>query len=278
MVPVSRLNALRRAALDALTACGRVLQNAQAPDEPPPQGERVARPTARFLSPAQITPAAREYFAHLYLPLHAFAAPADGVIVPPVIFDSEADGVRKLLREAARNGAKHALVGNIGHLSLALEAGLVPHGDFRLNVTSEETARALLSLGFADLLLSPELTLPQIRDMQGPFDAVVYGRVPLMLLEKCVGREVGDCTACAENKNTLTDRRGERFPVLREPPHRNILLNSRPTVMSDKKREMERAGLTAGHYLFTLETPDEVDAVLAAYKDGTPLDTPLRRI
>ena len=48
--------------------------------------------------------------------------------------------------------------------------------------------------------------------------------------------------------------------------------------MSDKKRELERAGLTAGHYLFALETPEEVDAVLAAYKDGTPLDTPLRRI
>lgn len=278
MVPVSRLNALRRAALAALTDTGRTLPAQRTDVSVTPTGTRVSDPTARFEHAEQITESARSYFAHCYLPLHAFAAPADGVVLPPVIFDSEREGIARLLKKAVANGATHALVGNIGHLSLAREAGLVPHGDFRLNVCNKGTLDVLLSHGLSDVLLSPELTLPQIRDVKGSCDVIVYGRIPLMLLEKCAGREVGDCAACERDANALIDRRGERFPILRLPPHRNILVNSRPTVMSDRQAELARAGITGGHYIFTLESPDEVDRVIDAYQGGTPLGGPMRRI
>ena len=99
-----------------------------------------------------------------------------------------------------------------------------------------------------------------------------------MLLEKCVGKEIGDCRTCAADENALVDRQGERFPVLRLPPHRNILVNSRPTVMSDKRRELLAAGLAGGHYIFTVESAAEVDAVIRAYQSGTPLAGKMRRI
>jgi len=277
MVPVSRLNALRRAALDALlpekhTVTAPTVLALQA------EGVRAAAPTARFQQVSQITPKARSYFEHLYLPLDRYDPAVDGVVLPPVILDDEVEGVRQQLQKAVAAGAKHALVGNLGHLALAREAGLIPHGDFRLNVTNTATLQTLLSLGFADALLSPELTLPQIRDIHGATDAIVYGRVPLMVLEKCAGLEVGTCRTCAEDKNQLVDRRGEKFPVLRLPPHRSLILNSRPTVMSDKKEELQRAGLPGGHFLFTLESPREVDAVISAYRKGTPLSGAVRRI
>ncbi len=280
MVPVSRLNALRRAALSALTDTGRTLPDAAAHAAPAERGRAAhsAVRTARFADPAQITPTARSYFTHCYLPLHAFCAPADGVILPPVIFDSERDEIKKALLTAKEKGAAHALIGNIGHLALALEAGLVPHGDFRLNVTNGKTLRVLLDAGFADVLLSPELTLPQLRDITGACDAIVYGRVPLMLLEKCAAKECGDCTQCEKGHNVLIDRRGERFPILRLPPHRNLLYNSRPTVMSDRRAELARAGITAGHFIFSVESAKEVDRVIAAYEDGTPMPGQLRRI
>ena len=107
---------------------------------------------------------------------------------------------------------------------------------------------------------------------------IIYGRVPLMLLEKCVGLEVGSCELCAADKNVLTDRRGERFPILRLPDHRNLLLNSRPTVMSDRKDELARAGIRAGHFIFSTETAAEVDRVWNAYKTGAPLEGNKRRI
>lgn len=283
MVPVSALNALRRSALAALEAeiaPPRTERALPTPEElrAHAKGARVKRPTARFYDPAQMIPETEAFFEHRYLPLERFTPPADGVILPPVIFDHEMGEIRLLLQKARERGAKHALVGNLGHLALAREAGLVPHGDFRLNAMSEGSLAVLLSLGFEDVLLSPELTLPQIRDIGGASDVIVYGRIPLMLLEKCVGREVGDCRACAGGKNEYTDRRGEKFPVLRLSPHRNELFNCVPTNMSDRQAELAGAGVRGGHFLFTTETAAEVRAVLQAFAKGLPLGGKVRRI
>ncbi len=277
MVPVSRLNALRRAALEKLTEVTRTLPEKI---EHAPRKTQKSTPvrSARFECAAQITEAAQEYFPLRYLPLHAYDRKANGVVIPPVIFDHERAQIKAQLQKAKDAGATHALVGNIGHLALATEVGLVPHADFRLNVTNTGTLDALLWLGFEDALLSPELTLPQIRDIHGARDAIVYGRIPLMLLEKCTGQEVGSCEKCEKGQNALVDRRRERFPILRLSPHRNILVNSRPTGMSDRHAELAHANLPAGHFLFTLETPAEVDGVIAAYQKGTPLQGAVRRI
>jgi putative protease len=277
MVPVSRLNALRRAALAALCNTPRTLPERSAIKLDRPVGSREALPrSARFMSASQITKAAQSYFPIRYLPLHAYTSAANGVVVPPVIFDSERDQIAAELIAAREAGAEHALVGNVGHLSLVREAGLIPHGDFRLNVMNTHTLDTLQSLGFADVLLSPELTLPMLRDIGGRSDAIVYGRIPLMLLEKCAGCEVGSCESCDEN--VLVDRRGERFPIRRLPPHRNLLFNSRPTVMSDRGADLARAKLHAGHFLFSIESEEEVDRVIDAYRNGTPLGGAMRRI
>ena len=277
MLPVSRLNALRRAALTALAGEAR-------PALPPvllpasPVGERPTLPTARFETAAQITDTAKAYFAHRYLPLDRYDDAADGVVLPPVIFEDEQDAVRTLLQRAKAAGAAHALVCNPGHLDLVREVGLVAHGDFRLNITNEHTLAFYLAEGLADALLSPELTLPQIRDIRGAADVIVYGRIPLMLLEKCLGREVGSCRACDAGQNEYTDRRGEKFPVLRLSPHRSVLYNCRPTVMSDKRRELLAAHIRGGHYLFTVESADEVDAVIFSYQNERAPTVPVRRI
>ena len=283
MVPVSALNALRRNALAALAAKESPLRE-PVPFPTPEElrvhapGARNARPTARFYDPAQMVPETEAFFAHRYLPAERFVPPADGVIIPPVIFDHELPAIRALLQKARERGAKHALVGNLGHLELARETGLIPHGDFRLNAMSEASLAVLLSLGFEDVLLSPELTLPQIRDIRGASDVIVYGRIPLMLLEKCVGREVGDCHACADGKNQYTDRRGEKFPVFRLAPHRNELFNCVPTGMSDRRAELLGAGVRGGHFIFTDETAKDVQKVLQAYREGLPLGGKVRRI
>ena len=283
MLPVSKLNALRREALRALTETGRNMPQTELPTPKRARGTRLTARSARFERAEQITQAALAYFDCRYLPLHAFdERVANGVTLPPVIFDSEVGFVRNALKKAAEQGAKHALLGNVGHLTLALEAGLVPHGDFRLNLCNEQALAAALAQGFADALLSPELTLPQIRDIGGACDCIVYGRIPLMLLEKCAGREAGDCARCADGKNHLTDRRGEKFPIFRiegaNGSHRNSLCNSRPTVMSDRQADLRSAKIAAGHYIFTVESPAEVDAVIRAYQNGTPLFDKVRRI
>ena len=151
-------------------------------------------------------------------------------------------------------------------------------GDFRLNVTNTETVAELEALGVKECILSPELTLPQMRDVGGNTGAIVYGRIPLMLLEKCVSREIADCKTCDADAVLLRDRRGIEFPVLREWDHRNVIYNSIPTCMSDKQDTLLRHRLSSHVFLFSVETPKQIDAVITAFEQKNALPFPTRRI
>ncbi len=333
LLPLSRLNALRREALDKLESARMAAMpdptEGYAPAAPddvtdelraaPAIRHGVPRLTARFSHPKQITAAARDYFDLIFLPLghplgHRRAA-ADlnidkaGLILPPVIFDREAAATEAALAEALASGVRHLLVGNVGHLPLVRRAAeradvpqseLVLHGDFRLNVTNSLSALREIELGFSDLLLSPELTLPRLRDValaltEGDLPsragAVVYGRIPLMLLEKCAIRALYRhlppstvCrTVCARDAAVMQDRMGKAFPVLRESganesEHRNVVYNSLPVGMSDRAADLDRAALGHRHFLFSTESPDEVDRVIEAYRNARPLGGEVRRI
>lgn len=334
LLPLSRLNALRRQALEELdkarqaamprpaavyhpdtplTTDVSALEGEEMPGTPAGQGTpgpkapgQVIR-TARFYSPSQITPAAEGYFSLCSLPLFCWEpgkAPATrGVILPPVIFDSQAACVRERLCQVLTAGARVLTVCNPGHLSLvrqALEAAALSPaevtllGDFRLNVTNTLAAARLFSMSrdvvgtsFSGLILSPELTLPRLRDLHRAFpgrvETIVYGRLPLMLLEKCVVRELYPdkpgsagvaCRLCGENRASLRDRRGMVFPILREFPHRNLILNSLPLSMTDRPEALAGADIHRRHFLFTTESPEAVDAVIRCDRQGLPLDAP----
>ena len=282
MVPISALNALRRMALDALMPQSTRTEKDFLPKEP--QARPIAAAphtpwrTAVFYQSHQMPPEARDYFDICYTPIEQYEGQTNGVLLPPVIMESERDQMLALLRRAESLGAAHVLLGNLGHVAIAKETGLVMHGDLRLNVANTRTADALRELGFADLILSPELTLAQMRDLGLGAAAIVYGRIPLMVTEKCVGRELGSCDRCEAGKTTLVDRRGAAFPVLRAPTHRSLIFNSLPTYMADRGGDLSRAALSGHHFLFTTETSAEICAVLRAYEQGTPPRGTVRRV
>lgn len=279
MLPVSRLNELRRRAAEALGGAyaPSVREEIDCPAARPALVREPLR-SAVFYRPEQLTAAARAYFGRCFLPLFSYAPAADGVVLPPVIFDRDRDRVQVELCRARAAGARYALVGNAGHLTLAVEAGLTPIGDFRLNITNAASAAFWESRGLAQCVLSPELTLPQARDIGGNTAVIVYGRVPLMILEKCVSREVADCRVCASGRALLRDRRGAEFPILREWSHRSAVVNSIPTGMSDRADALRRSRLTAWHFIFTVESPADVDAVVRAYQTEQPLPFAVRRV
>ncbi len=278
MLPISVLNALRR---DAVADLEKETVRSVIREETAlsiPKGTVATGKTARFCDPRSIPDEARRFFDRIYLPLECYDGSTDGVILPPVIFDSERARVEKMLAEVVAMGARHALVGNLGHLDSAVSHGLVPHGDFRLNVTNNASMAALEKMGFADAILSPELTLPQVRDIGGAKQVIVYGRLPLMILEKCVGRELGDCRSCAAGKTILRDRRGAEFPVLRAFDHRSVIYNSLVTGMSDMGDRLETAGIRGQHFIFSVENADECRRVIEAYREGAALGGAVRRL
>jgi putative protease len=279
MLPVSRLNDLRRRAIaewESNLAPKKVEKTQYVAQKS--QKERTKMRSARFYSPEQITPAARAFFDRIYLPLGKETDATDGVILPPVIFERDREVIADMLSKATQKGVRYALVGNVGHIDLVRRAGLIPVGDFRFNITNCESVCVLEDMGIDSLILSPELTLPQARDIKGDTSLIVYGRIPLMMVEKCVIKEIADCDTCGKNAAVLTDRRGVRFPVLREWEHRNVIYNSLPTSMSDRQDQLAKAGLVSQHFLFSTETPDEVDEVINLWKKGNALPYPVRRI
>ncbi|MBR2635025.1 MAG: U32 family peptidase [Clostridia bacterium] len=230
--------------------------------ELPPKEKSPFCRTARFLSPDQIPEG--DFFREKYLPLASFeGGAANGVVLPPVVFDSEWGKVREDLEKAVAKGAKHVLVGNLGHFSLAEDLPVTLHGDFRLNLTNSFSLNAFPFL--ADAIVSPELNLAQLRDLRGKKRVIVYGRIPLMLLEK------------KPSGGALRDRRGVLFPVIEEGG-RSIVLNSVPLYMADKQKELKEKGLTDQHFIFTVETPEQVKRILSAWQNKKEPTESVRRI
>ena len=269
------LNALRRDAVAAL------IGEAPAPREvaytPPP----VKRPTIPRRVAVCYTAAgarlAREsgFFDRVYATLAAHPECAtEGVVIPPVLTDAEADGARERLAAARERGATHALCDHYGAIALARECGLTPVGGHRLNITNRASIAALTAAGVEDVCLSPELTAPRLAGLCGRI--LAYGRIPLMLTERCFIREGFGCDACG--RAVLTDRRGVQFPLLREEGHRNLVLNSLPTYLADRPELLRSAGNPSECYLFTVENEKEIAAVIAAAKRGAPLPFAVRRL
>ena len=99
-----------------------------------------------------------------------------------------------------------------------------------------------------------------------------------MITEKCVSRELGSCENCENGSLKLTDRRGIEFPVLKRFLHRSAIFNSIPTYMADRREELENAGITFEHFIFTVESKAEIDVIIDSYKKNLSSERMCRRI
>ena len=172
-----------------------------------------------------------------------------------------------------------AVLGNLGHFALVRGLGLRLRGDFGLNVFNSTALRFLKEQGLESAALSFELRHEQLRDIGKciPCEAIVYGRLPLMITENCIVANEFGCphfkgrcdAACADSACAaapeLTDRMGERFPVLHAYGCRSEIENGKVLWLADKA-EYKRIGLSYARLRFTTETPEECVRVLRAYQ------------
>lgn len=266
------INELRRNAVRELEGAEPTLEENELN---PPKKRRSARlHTALFFNTDTLLScdiADLNFFDIIFAPIFDYARAARlalGVYLPPVVTEREWQSFEEELKKAAALGAKYALVGNISHISAAKEAGLVPIGDFRLNVSNSYSAEALYSLGVRDIILSAEITLPMARDVGG--GVIVAGRIPLMLTERCFIKENFGCNNCG--KVAFTDRTGAKFPIIKEAGHRNIIFNSNVSYMGDKRAELDAAGVGIRHFIFSTEDARGACALIRAYKRRESID------
>jgi len=292
----SAINALRRDALAALTesrtAVGarRVLS---VPPLPPAAPADAPVYTVSVSAAEQLTPALLACGpARVYVPLELFAAPLtlpvwDGewcAVLPRVWRDRDEPELLRLLERARALGVSGLLAGNLGHLPLAQASGLPVYGDFGLNVFNARSLAYLKDKGFASACLSFELRFAQLRDLPKvlPAEAIVYGRLPLMITENCLTANSAGCSclagdpavqscsgrACAA-PHLLTDRTGASFPLLPAYRHRTEVENSRPLYLADRP-DWRRLGLAFARLRFTDESPEACVRVFQDYLSGAP--------
>ena len=269
MVRVSALNALRRKAIDTLLGA-----------REPKKADYVAKKrifgafnkrTALFSRVEQI-PENSDYFdiIFVYADRYKKDCGANGICLPPVILDKEWKDVLPTLKDARSDGIKYALASNIGQINILKELGFEIICDFRFNVFNGEGAEYLKEKGAKSIILSPELTLPQARDIGGSL--IAYGKFPVMTTHKCVIKSTEGCDRC---KAYLGDRTGAKMYCEGIFGHRNIIYNATPIYMADKLSVIKEFPL---HFIFTDEKRDECYGIIEAYKSGRATNEKMRRI
>ena len=252
----------------------------------PPNRKSRPKLTVSVLDFGQITPGLlRCAPTAVYLPLETAAGDperlralvSDGVpaavTLPRVILPTQDDEAARLLETAADCGVRTALVGNLGHAALAQRFGMALRGDFGLNAYNTQALTVLRERGFVSATASFELRFAAIRDLGKPLpvEAIVYGRLPLMLFENCLIRsEKGVCRCGRPERKPfrLRDRTGGEFLLLREWGCRTALYNGVPLWLADRREDWAKLGLNAVRLAFTTESPEACARIAESYLHG----------
>ena len=291
MLSASQINAMRREALNQLTAI-RARRGEPRLGKP----ERIAHYKGTRMAPeitVQITEKEQitrdmlnRHPSLLYVPIHILLedevftrrlmdkVPVAAVL-PRIVHDREMDALVEKMQTLREWGIADVLVGNLGLLIPARQCGMKIHGDFGLNLYNSGALNAVRDMELASATLSFEMTLPQIRDVSKavPCELFAYGRLPLMITENCLFKgRTGECT-CHLGGIRLTDKTGADFPVIKDGNTcRSVLLNGKKLYWLDRRDDLAKLGLWAIRLYFTTENPREVDQVLEATTNPAEFD------
>ena len=283
-LPASALNALRRAALEELAACRTAVPQRRELPLPTLTGDRGPKePPALTVSLTcgdQLTEELMAYRpAVVSIPIHRMEE-IDPKQWPETLFSLELpriwrDADEPRLRRALREGLDRCFgavqIHNIGHLPLLEDLPFLRRGDFGLNIFNTNAVEFLREENLSCATLSFELRHEQIRDLIKPIpcEAIVYGRLPLMVMENCIIANRYGCQAknlhgpCTK-PHLLQDRRGAAFPVCSVFGCRNEIENANTLYLADKP-VYQTLGLTYARLRFTTESPRQCVQAMAAY-------------
>ena len=237
--------------------------------------ELVSLVPARVYVPVELLP---------QLDLSPYLGKSEFFAVLPRIYRTQDEPIlRALLEDAAKKGVTGVSLANLGHLSLVRGLDAALHGGWPLNLYNSAALAFWKEQGLSSACVSFELRDAQLRDLSKclPCEAIVYGRLPLMVTENCLNANAFGCRyfterpasvpadgACASAPE-LTDRRGEHFPVLRAWGCRSEIENGKILYLADKSQDWQSLGLRYACLRFTTESPEDCVRMLRAYQGET---------
>ncbi len=216
---------------------------------------------------------------YLYLPLEllaeglralpAFTRAGAGVaaVLPPVLDSSQTEALQAQLRQLQALGIQEVVAASMSQVLLCRALGFTVRGGLGLQAANAGALQCMRETRLASATLSPDLSMAQVRAMPKPLPAelVVYGRLPVMLLNRCIiKKSAGRCNC--HNPCSISNREGAVFPIMREFGCKNVIYDNQKLFLADHRRDYERAGLWAIRLEMTTESPRECAAVVKAYK------------
>ena len=199
------------------------------------------------------------------------------VTVNTMVLDEELDDVRRYLQFLEKIGADAALVQDLGVAKIAREyaPNLPLHASTQMTIHNVQGARAMEALGFSRVVLSRELSLPEIREIVAGTNAEVetftHGALCVCYSGQClmssmIGGRSGNRGCCAQPCRlpyTLVDVAGE--DILGNTAG-NFLLSPKDLNTLNLLPELVDAGVSSLKIEGRMKKPEYVATVVKTYR------------
>jgi putative protease len=293
MLPVSRLNELRRRLAEDLVAARRAnpghelrpgalsrLRATPSRTEPPLELVVLARSLVQL--EAALGEGAREVECDFedirrYRDAVELARGKSAAIflAPPRIHKPGEAGILKNLLGA---GADGVLVRSTAHLDFF--KGVRRIGDYSLNAANELSVGLLLARGLERLVPSYDLNWEQLQALiarvdPGRLEVTAHQHMPMFHMEHCVfaaelskGKDATDCgRPCDRHALRMRDWSGREHPLRADVGCRNTIYNAVPQSASAYVRKMSDLGVRRFRVELLQEKSDEVRRLVRGYRD-----------
>ncbi|MDE6775562.1 MAG: DUF3656 domain-containing protein, partial [Ruminococcus sp.] len=225
-------------------------------------------PLRTFCRTREQAEAAAEFSEYLILPPELAeheitdSVPHEKIIIAPPRFIENEEKTISHLRKLRNSGFSHLLCNTADSAAIGKKLGYILHGNFTMNMYNSFSAEFLHNIGFADCIVSIEMTLEQLGNIRTamPLGTVVYGRIPLILTRNCpIKNEIG----CGKCTGYIADRTNRRMPVSCSGNYVEIL-NPDILFMGDRIGEMKN--ISFGVVLLNDESAEETRKAITLRK------------
>ena len=190
--------------------------------------------------------------------------------LPSLIFPAQEKLMLSRLLELKEAGLTNVMAGSLGSVALAKKSGLTIFGDYSLNVLNSHALAAYQELGVSDVTVSFENSIRNTKNLGDylPYGILGYGYLPVMTFRNCPAKSENGCGDCI-GRTTITDRKGNQFPLVCRLKSYTQLLNPIPLYLGDRQETLQGIGHVTLY--FTVETPARCDEVTRLWVNKTPL-------
>jgi putative protease len=155
-----------------------------------------------------------------------------------------------------------------------------------MNVTNSYALAALLEMGYEGAVLSDEISAQGEKELLAAFESrygakapvlkTVYEKPRLMLMKHCPVNTVlkdgtrKNCSLCRTSTFELLGKDGKKAFLYGTPECRMQIFDETAVDEIDRIGELKEEGFEAFHMVFTDESKEQTEAVLARFADQLP--------